>query len=115
VVEYVHVGQRSYVHIFVPSGTLARYLPAVSEELTDDESIVLCATACLKASYGGVSNLRYREAHRITSITEERWDTAKAALIDRKLLNRAGAITSKGRNAIGDKRLDAFAPGKAVA
>ena len=29
------------------------------------------------------------------------WDATKAALIARKLLNAAGAITTEGRNAIG--------------
>jgi hypothetical protein len=63
------------------------------------------ATAGLKSSYGGIPNLRYYESHRRTGITQERWDNAKAACIAAGLLNKAGAITVKGRNAISDKPL----------
>ena len=79
-------------------------LPA-SDELTMPEKIVLAATAGLKASYGGVKNFRFVEANRDTGIELEQWESAKSALIERKLLNKAGAITVSGRNAIGDTRL----------
>jgi hypothetical protein len=73
-------------------------LPAPTE-LTEDEEIVLVATRSLKASYGGVSNYRLSEARRYTGIDLHRWETAKAMLIAKKLLNKAGAITVEGRNA----------------
>jgi len=69
-------------------------------QLAADERIVLQATRSFKASYGGISNYRLHEARREHGITRDRWDTAKAALIGRKLLNRAGAITNAGRNAL---------------
>jgi hypothetical protein len=70
-------------------------------ELSRDERIVLIATKGLKSSYGGDSNFRYKEAKRETGITLVRYNEAKNALIDRKLLNKAGAITVEGQNAIG--------------
>lgn len=81
-----------------------KFLPA-EEELTKPEKIVLAATAGLKASYGGIKNFRFVEASKDTGIELADWEAAKAALIERKLLNRAGAITVTGRNAIGDTRL----------
>ena len=68
-------------------------------DLTDDEKIVLVATSTYKNTYAGETNIRFRRAHRKTGISAERWETAKSALIERKLLNRAGAITNAGRNA----------------
>lgn len=75
------------------------------EELSKDEMIVLVATRSLKSSYGGVSNYRFTEASRIARITLERWNTAKQSMIAKGYLNKAGAITTKGRNAAGSKDL----------
>lgn len=79
-------------------------LPAPTE-LSADEKTVLIATRSFKSSYAGVSNYRFIEAKRTTGITIERWESAKSALIGRKLLNAAGAITVDGRNAIGRERM----------
>ena len=68
-------------------------------QLTDDERVVLKATGW-KSSYAGIRNYRFVEARRTTGITRERYETAKTALIERKLFNRAGAITNAGRNAL---------------
>lgn len=78
----------------------AKFLPKV-EELTRDEKIVLVATRSLKSSYAGIKDYRFHEANRDTKITRERWDAAKSALIARRLLNSAGAITTEGKNAAG--------------
>ena len=78
-----------------------RLLPDNSEEdkLTEDERIVLTATRRWKNSYGGKSNVRFHEARRfVRDLTVERWDTAKASLVGRGCLNKAGAITMNGRN-----------------
>lgn len=69
------------------------------------ETIVLAATATYKASYGGIKNFRLHEAHSSTKITLDDWNAAKSRLMARKYLNKAGAITPAGRNALGDKRL----------
>lgn len=88
---------------------VALALPAPSE-LSADELIVLVATRSLKSSYGGISNYRLHEASGYTGITAGRWEAAKAALIGRGLLNKAGAITPAGRNAAGRTQLHEIRP-----
>ena len=73
-------------------------LPA-PETLTPAQHIVLEHTRGLKASYGGIKDFRFTEANRRTGISKADWDTAKTALITSGHLNKAGAITIKGRNA----------------
>jgi hypothetical protein len=94
------MGLRIYMH----PDNVAKLLPA-GPELQNDQKIVLCATRSLKSSYGGIKNFRFSEAKRDTRITWERWEKAKAELIAGKYLTRAGAITAKGRNAIGSVSL----------
>lgn len=45
---------------------------------------------------------RFQTAQEYTKITREDWDAAKANLISRGMLNKAGAITVDGRNAVAD-------------
>jgi hypothetical protein len=98
-VVVVHViGRYEHVEIHTAAENVTPLLPAPTE-LTEDEEIVLVATRSLKAAYGGVGNYRFVEARRYTGIDLNRWETAKATLIARKLLNKAGAITVEGRNA----------------
>ena len=94
----VFCGKDMGLTIYVHPDNLTKLLPAPAE-LSADERTVLEYTASLKASYGGVSNYRYHEAHRRTGITLDRWNFAKQALIGRRLLNKRGAITPAGRNA----------------
>jgi hypothetical protein len=97
-VVVVHIiGRYEHIEIHTVADNVTRLLPAPAE-LTEDEEIVLVATRSLKASYGGVSNHRFAEAQRYTGIDLHRWETAKSALIARKLLNKAGAITVEGCN-----------------
>jgi hypothetical protein len=72
------------------------------------EAVVLAATRSLKSSYAGIKNYRFHEAHERTGIIETEWDSAKAACIQKGLLNRAGAITDDGRNAIEWTRLESL-------
>lgn len=67
-------------------------------DLTDDEKVVLIYTRRLKSSYAGISNYRFHSAHREKGISLDAWEAAKISLIDKKLLNKAGAITDMGRN-----------------
>jgi hypothetical protein len=98
-VVIVHViGRYEHVEIHTAAENVTRRLPAPTE-LTEDEEIVLVATRSLKNTYGGETNIRFRRAREHTGIDLHRWETAKATLIARKLLNRAGAITVEGRNA----------------
>lgn len=94
-------GKDGGLTIYLHPSEMPKRLKAETD-VTDDERIVLYATRSLKSSYAGVKNYRFHEARQNTGITSERWDTAKGALIGRKLLNKAGAITPAGRNASGE-------------
>ena len=88
-------------------------------ELDKIERIVLIGTAHFKSSYNGknrfqmvCNELRWKNNRDANghidydakpALTLEQWDEAKARLIARKLLNRAGAITVAGRNAVGSQ------------
>ena len=85
--------------IYANAADLAPMLPA-PVELTEDEQTVLHYTSGYKSTYNGIKNYRFHEARSSTGITAERWEAAKASLIAAKFLNKAGAITAKGRNAI---------------
>lgn len=95
------MGLRFFLH---PSNAAA-LLPAPSAELTSHEKIVLSATRSYKSSYGGKD--RYQMAQDETRYSDraasfpsrDQWDAAKASLITKGLLNKAGAITVAGRNA----------------
>jgi hypothetical protein len=105
------MGLRIYVH---PSDA-APMLPAPIE-LTAVERLVLDYTATHKASYMGKDRFamalddfrRDRDYGHCSSpiraavsrLDRPMWDAAKASLIARGMLNKAGAITTMGRNAI---------------
>ena len=93
-------GYRESYEIWAHPATISGMLPA-PVELSPYEKIVLVAVRSLKSSYAGISDYRLHEAQRNTGITAEQYQTAKSQLIERKLLNKAGAITPEGRNAIG--------------
>jgi len=86
------------VHIHTENAV--KMLPAPCE-VSWAEKVVLTATRSLKSSYAGIKDYRYQEAHEATGITRAEWDAAKQALIGRRFLNVAGAITTEGRNAAG--------------
>ena len=93
-----------HIEIHGPTANLSKLLPK-TQELSDDEKIVLIATRSYKSSYAGISNYRLHEAKRQRGITLERWEAAKETLIQKGLLNKAGAITVDGKNAVGLERL----------
>lgn len=95
------LGAYEHVVISIHPDNLNRFVLPAPDQLTREEKIVLSATRSLKSSYAGVSNYRFREANQITGISLESWNTAKENLIKNGFLNKAGAITDKGRNAIG--------------
>lgn len=102
VVERRYFGQSQYITVHVPGE--APLLAAPSEPLTDDEKLVLIATAGLKSSYAGISDYRAKEL-RERGLSAARIEAARNSLKEKKLLNKAGAITPDGRNAIeGDAR-----------
>lgn len=69
------------------------------------ERVVLSATRTYKANTFGNSNYRENQARRETGITPEQWSVASVALMSKGMLKSNGAITSKGRNAIGNTNL----------
>jgi len=91
------------IRIYVRPDDIAPMLPETTE-LTAFESIVLYGTACYKASYNGKDRFDHTAWDRrdagLQDMTRTQWDDAKTALISRKLLNKRGAITNEGRNAI---------------
>jgi hypothetical protein len=95
----VFCGKDMGLTIYVHPSNLAKLLPK-PVELTGHEQTVLSYTASLKSSYGGISNYRFHEAHQRTGIILAEWDAAKQSLISKRLLNKRGAITTQGRNAL---------------
>ena len=102
------LGLTFYLH---PQNATA-YLPK-PVELTPYEKTVLEATCSFKSSYAGrdryqmaFDDCRYSHAKKrfglddsIPFPTRDQWEAAKAALISRGFLNKAGAVTVSGRNA----------------
>ena len=74
-------------------------------ELSRVEKLVLEATGSLKSSHGGRDRYEMMRdqcrygAEQDTFPTRDEWNAAKQTLIGRGLLNKAGAITTQGRNA----------------
>lgn len=95
-------GKKMSPTIFIHPQNANKLLTTTKTELSDNERIVLFYTRSLKSSYGGISNYRWHEAHRKHGISLEDWEEAKTSLISKKLLNKRGAITPDGRNAIGN-------------
>jgi hypothetical protein len=99
------MGLTFYVH----PDNAAALLPVPSAELSEHEQILLNATCSYKSSYNGRD--RYDMAkndamplwapkpENITFPTRDEWQAAKAQLIAKGLLNKAGAVTPAGRNA----------------
>ena len=115
VVEHsIFCGRDMGLTFYVHPDNAAKLLPAPVAELSAHEKIVLDATAGLKSSYMGKDRFqmssensrfsRYSStpfAEKGVHPTREQWDAAKALLISKGLLNKAGAITVAGRNARG--------------
>jgi hypothetical protein len=74
-------------------------------DLLEAHAIVLSATASLKNTYGGETDIRFRRAHEITGITRAIWDQAVADVTAAKYLAVNGAITPNGRNAVANHPL----------
>ena len=99
------MGLTFYVH----PDNAAALLPPPAPELSPYEKLVLVASGSLKACYQGRD--RYQNAadeYRCWKVlgdddpypTRTQWSEAKASLIGKGLLNKAGAITTAGRNSI---------------
>lgn len=94
-------GKDMGIRIYGHAEKVLPMLHSLPEPVSDHEKTVLKFTRSLKSSYAGIKNYRFKEAKRETGITESQWESAKQALIDKKLLTKAGAITPRGQNALG--------------
>lgn len=109
----ISCGQDSGLTFYVHPSDAATLLPAPAAELNAHERIVLIATRSFKSSYAGKDRYQMAadevrwdsEAKRAAFPTRPEWENAKAALIARGLLNKAGAITVAGKNAVGSVSL----------
>jgi hypothetical protein len=111
-VEHViFCGKDLGIRFVVHPDDLVPLLPAPAAALPLDQRIVLVASRCFKSSYGGDSNVRFTQSHERTGISLERWNVAKVALVASGHLNKAGAVTTKGRNAEVEWSLDRFEKG----
>ncbi len=90
--------------LIVSAANAPALLPAPAE-VDQNELIVLDATRSYKSSYAGVKNYRYIEASRVTKISPADWVNAQTRCIRKGFLNKVGAITPAGRNAVGSFRL----------
>lgn len=82
----------------------APLLPAPQAGLTELEQLVLEYTISRKSSYNGRDRFQMaqddmRWSNKPIALTRAQWDEAKASLIGRGYLNKAGAVTTAGRNA----------------
>jgi hypothetical protein len=101
--------------IIVGPSNAALLITEQSAALTEDQTLVLAYTRGRKSSYAGrdrcdmaiedMRSSRRFDPSKPEPITRDRWNSAKASLIDAGYLNKAGAITVKGKNAIGDKSI----------
>jgi len=109
VVEHsMFCGKDAGLRFYVNPADAVAMLPAPGDPLTLLERLILHATKDLKSSYGGRDRYQMavdypsqfgRDFEEMTP-SRDQWDEAKSRLIGRKLLNKAGAITTSGKNAI---------------
>jgi hypothetical protein len=81
--------------LYVHPDAMAKMIAEPDQDITPEEYLVLVATRSLKASYQG-RPIRKDECARYGVD----YDTAKAQLIGKGLLNRNGAINKNGKNAL---------------
>src|ERR1039457_664860 len=101
----VFCGGEVGITIFVRPDNMAKMITeGTGPEVSRNELIVLAATCSTRNTYGGETNLRFKEANRICGTTQEDWDAARALCVQNGLLLKSGAFTDAGRNAIEGKR-----------
>lgn len=97
--HHIYRGEDMGLTLWVHALDMPKYLPACEKAASELQVIVLWATRSFKSSYNGRSDYRFTEARDATGITRDEWEGAKAECIAAGLLNKAGAITPKGKNA----------------
>lgn len=95
---FVTNSHRNSAELYAHPADINRDAIAPPVDLTYEEKIVLWATRSLKSSYAGISNYRFHEAQQFFRINRHQWEQAKGDAIRKGWLNKAGAITTAGRN-----------------
>jgi|SRR5215469_5805473 len=99
----IFFGKDTGLTFYVRPDAAAKLLPE-NVELSEHEKIVLKATGSYKSSYNGMDRYQMAKSYAYGAKREEfptraQWDEARQSLINKGMLNKAGAITNKGRNA----------------
>jgi len=89
--------------LYVHPDAMIKALDEPKQQLTPEEYMVLAITRGLKAAYGG--GYPRKEASAEYGID---YETVKAQLISKGMLNRAGAINKEGKNALASAFDNAF-------
>jgi hypothetical protein len=102
VVEHsIFCGKDMGLTIYINANHAAALLPA-PVELSADEQFVLQATRQYKSSYNGLDRYQLATQYNFSGKvfpTREAYNAAREALIAAGFLNKAGALTTKGKNA----------------
>lgn len=110
----IFCGKDAGMTIMIGSANAAPLLPAPAAELSFEQKLVLRYTAGRKSSYAGrdrcemarddlINDHRFNKEKPMPASREAfraQWEQAKASLVSAGLLNKAGAITAAGKNAI---------------
>ncbi len=91
-----------FVTLYVHPDSMVKALTAADTDLTVIHKAILYATRSYKSSYAGIKDYRFDEVGRAFEIAKGDWIKAKGELMETRHLTKRGAITTKGRNAIGD-------------
>ena len=95
----IAMGKDFGMTIYVDPNNATKFLPDPIK-INDNERIVLEFTSTYKNTYAGIKNYRFYEASKKVGISLDDWNIASDTLKTSKLLNKAGAITTTGRNAL---------------
>ena len=95
----IFMGKDSGITLYVDPVTAINFLPD-PVKINDNENIVLMCTVSYKNTYAGIKNYRFNRASKEFGISRATWDITSASLKTAKLINKAGAITTAGRNAL---------------
>ena len=95
----IAMGKDFGITIYIDPDTAIKFLPD-PVKINDNERIVLEFTRTYKNTYAGIKNYRFYEASKKVGISRDAWNVASDSLKTAKLLNKAGAITTTGRNAL---------------
>ena len=92
-------GMREYMTIYCHPSNMPVNIAGPTEQLTQEELAVLYYTRSRKPCYAGISNYRYYAyCSDGGKMSDQQWANAKEALIGKKLLTKAGALSTLGKN-----------------